>query len=112
MTVLAAPFPSIVSVFAKLGRALVSVIVPFAAAAKVIVLVSTLKFAALIASRSVQPPGSVEQNPSSVSAVVFTTSDAGGASSFRIVSVVGFGDVIVSVSVGFDNVMITVSSAS
>src|SRR5256885_16348344 len=78
----------------------------------VIALLSGAKFAALIASRKVQPPGSVEHNPSSVSAVVLTTSDAGGASSFVIVSVVGFVPLIVAVSVGLDRVIFTVSSAS
>src|SRR5258706_8013216 len=51
--------------------------------------------------------------PASVSAcVTLSMVKVGAASSFVIVSVVGFGGVIVAVSVGFDKVMLTVSSAS
>src|SRR5689334_7327501 len=81
---------------------------------KLIVLESELAFAALIASRKLQPlpKPSGRQNPSLVSAVVLTTSVAGGASSLLIVSVVGFVPPIVAVSVGLDRLMVTVSFAS
>ena len=56
-----------------------------------IVLTSAFVFAALIASRSVQPPALDVQNPSSVSAVELTTSVVGIGSSLVMVSEVGLG---------------------
>ena len=81
-------------------------------ASNVMVFVSELKFAALIASRRVQPPGSVEHNPSSVSAVEFTTNVAGGTSSLMIVRTAVSGEPRVAPPVGALNVRFTVSSFS
>ena len=52
------------------------------------------------------------QNPSSVSAVEFTTNVAGGTSSFMIVTTAVFGVPRVAPPVGALNVRLTVSSAS
>src|SRR6185503_1572640 len=79
---------------------------------KLIVLVSEFAFAALIASRRVHPPGSGVQKPSSVSAVVFTTNVAGGASSLLIVSVVGLAPPMTAPTLVVLSVMLTVSFAS
>src|SRR5258707_394463 len=79
---------------------------------KVFVFASGRELTALIASRKLQCAAT--QAPKSKSSVVLTTSAwfAGTGSSFVIVSVVGFGGVIVAPSVGLLSVILTVSLAS
>ena len=76
--------PVILTLWVILGSWLPSNIIcaPPPGIANVIVFTSAAKFAALIASRKLQLPGT---QSTLVSAVFVTTSDAGGASSFRIV---------------------------
>src|SRR5947209_8214251 len=76
--------------------------------AKVMVFVSAFEFAAAIASRKLQSP--TAQVPL-VSAVLVTTSDAGGLSSLTIVRVAVDGAPSVA-PVGLDSVRLTVSSGS
>src|SRR5882757_6602663 len=76
--VLAAPLPVIFNVplLARSGNALVSVIVPLALVAKVIVSALPAALAAVIASRSEQ--SATSQLPSLVSAFLVTTNACGG----------------------------------